>query len=144
GDTLKPASPTDSAIVYPAYYHYTYNAKGLVTDSSLVNADSTIHLIKTKYWDAPYMVNNRYELGRYITPYGNGLSLGNGFTWIYDVSDYRTLLHDTVHLSAGNWQELLDLSFDFIKGIPPRDPISVTNIYPGGDFSYGNTNNPIE
>jgi hypothetical protein len=144
-NTNQPTIPTDSAIVYPPYNNnYRYFANGNNLDSSFVTPDSTIYLIKTPWWDPPYLVTNRYELGRYITPYGNGLSLGNGFTWIYDVSDYRTLLHDTVHLAAGNNQELLDLSFDMIKGIPPRDPISVQNIYKGGGYSYGNPGDPIE
>src|ERR1035441_8984161 len=61
------------------------------------------------------------------------MTLGtNGFTWTEDVSDYATLLHDTVYLSSGNWQELLNVSFEMIKGVPPRDPISVTNIWNGG------------
>jgi len=144
-NTNQPTVATDSAIVYPPYNNnYRYFANGNTLDSSFVGADSTIYLVKTPWWDPPYMVNDRYELGRYITPYGNGLSLGNGFTWIYDVSDYRTLLHDTVHLAAGNNEELLDLSFDMIKGIPPRDPISVQNIYNGGGYSYGNPGDSIE
>ena len=56
-----------------------------------------------------------YEIARYITPYGINLSLGpNGFTWIYDVTDYMPLLTDSVKLAAGNTQELLDLKFIFI------------------------------
>ncbi|MCX6291805.1 MAG: peptide-N-glycosidase F-related protein [Bacteroidetes bacterium] len=144
-DTLNPTVPTDSQLVYPVYYNqYVYDAAGHAIDSAFVTPDSVITLYNTHTWDPPYAVQNRYELGRYITPYGNGLSLGNGFNWVYDVSDYRTLLHDTVHLKSYNQQELLDLSFDMIKGIPPRDPISVQNIYPGGDFVYGSAGNPIE
>src|SRR5205085_11305753 len=65
---------------------------------------------------------------------GNGLNLGNGFTWWYDVSDYRTLLHDSLRLVSGNWQELHDLQFLFIKGIPPRDPVSITNVWNGSFY----------
>jgi hypothetical protein len=85
----------------------------------------------------------RYELARYITPYGNGLSLGSGWTWTFDVSDYRTLLSDSVHLAAGNWQELLDMRFEIIKGTPPRDIISIQNIY-SGSYTYGEPNDPID
>lgn len=144
-DSLHPTTATDTGLVWGTYYNnYIYNSNGQATDSTLVPPDSTVFLTNYQWWDPPYAINNRYELGRFITPYGNNLSLGSGFTWIYDVSDYRTLLHDTVHLTAGNWQELLDLSFDMIKGIPPRDPISVENIYKGGDFVYGSSSNPIE
>ena len=63
-----------------------------------------------EYYGEPFEVVDRYELGRYITPYGINLSLGDdGWTWIYDVTDYLPLLRDSVELECGNWQELLDL-----------------------------------
>lgn len=77
---------------------------------------------------------NRFELGRFITPYGIGLDLGEGWTWIYDVTDFRPLLADSVHLNAGNWQELLDLKFVMIEGTPPRDVVKIENLW-RGDFS---------
>ncbi|NOY05330.1 MAG: T9SS type A sorting domain-containing protein [Chlorobi bacterium] len=73
----------------------------------------------------------RYELGRFITPYGIGLDLGEGWTWVYDVTDFRQLLADSVHLKAGNWQELLDLKFIMIEGTPPRDVIKIENLWRG-------------
>lgn len=76
---------------------------------------------------------DRYELGRFITPYGIGLDLSNGWTWIYDVTDFRPLLSDSVHLTAGNWQELLDMKFVMIGGTPPRDVIKIENLWQG-DF----------
>lgn len=70
------------------------------------------------------------ELARFITPYGIRLDLGpNGFSWIYDVSDYAPLLRAKVDLSAGNGQELLDLKFLFIKGTPPRRVLSVKDLW---------------
>ncbi len=82
-------------------------------------------------------VREPFEIGRFITPYGKRLDLGlNGFTWIYDVTDYEPLLHGTVDLKAGNGQELLDLRFLFIEGIPPRDVVSVRNIWPEGSYTY--------
>lgn len=122
---------------------------GIATDTIIgwpvaVNssADSTIYQSAYDYFNVfPEVI--RYEMARYITPYGNGLSLGNGWTWTFDVSDYVTLLHDSVHLAAGNWQELLDVKFLMIVGTPPRDVISIENIYTG-NFDYGHTNNPIE
>jgi hypothetical protein len=95
------------------------------------------------YYDPPFEINDRYELARYITPYGNGLNLGSGWLWKYDVSDYEPLLHDTVHLNAGNWQELLDLSFDIIKGTPPRNVHDVKNIWTGDIGWTSNTENEL-
>lgn len=136
-DLIHPNIATDTVYVWPAnYYSYLYDNSGQVYDSVFVNADTTIHKLISPYYSAPFEVVNRFELGRYITPYGINLSLGNGWTWTYDVSDYATLLHDSVQLEAGNWQELLDVQFWMIKGIPPRDPIRVTNMW-NGDFWYG-------
>ena len=78
-----------------------------------------------------------YEIARYITPYGINLSLGpNGFTWIYDITDYMGLLRDSVKLSSGNTQELLDLKFVFVKGTPPAEVIKINQIWNNGATSY--------
>lgn len=138
-----PTVPTDTIWAWAMhYYNYTFDASGVATDSTLsAPVDSLTNGTFNYYSYFPQV--KRYELARYITPYGNGLSLGNGWTWTFDVSDYRTLLADSVHLSAGNWQELLDMKFEVIKGTPPRDIISIQNIYTGG-YDYGNANDPID
>ncbi len=82
-----------------------------------------------------------YEIARYITPYGINLSLGpKGFTWVYDVTDYQLLLTDSVKLSAGNTQELLDLKFVFIKGTPPAKVVKINQIWNTGAASYSYKN----
>ncbi|MDD3876255.1 MAG: peptide-N-glycosidase F-related protein [Bacteroidales bacterium] len=138
-----PGLPVDTLNVWLAdYYTYLYNASGIITDSVYVSPDSTMILSYYDYYKKfPQVI--RYELARYITPYGNGLSLGSGWTWTFDVTDYRTLLSDSVHLTAGNWQELLDMRFVMIKGTPPRDVIGIQNLWNGG-FNYGQTADPIE
>ncbi|MEZ4688603.1 MAG: peptide-N-glycosidase F-related protein, partial [Bacteroidia bacterium] len=74
----------------------------------------------------------RFEIGRYITPYGIGLDLGpDGKTWYYDVTDYAPLLHDFVRLQSGNNQELHNLRFLMIKGEPARDVKRIQNVYDG-------------
>ncbi len=141
--TNNPGVATDTLTVWPSYYNnYVYNAQGIATDSSFATPDSTMNLAYYNWYKKfPQII--RYELARYITPYGNGLSLGSGWTWTFDVSDYRTLLADSVHLNAGNWQELLDVKFLMVKGTPPRDPIGVKNLWNGG-FNYGVASDPIE
>ncbi len=80
------------------------------------------------YYQEPFELVNDVEIGRYITPYGIGFDLGpQGFTWIYDVTDYQKYLHGMVDLAAHNTQELIDLKFAFVEGIPARD---VHNIEP--------------
>ncbi len=143
-DTLSQTqTPIDTLTVWPLYYsNYVFNSQGQATDSSLVSPDGNfIQATHYYYTYAPQVI--RYEMARYITPYGNGLSLGNGWTWTFDVSDYRTLLADSVHLSAGNWQELLDLKFVMIKGTPPRKVISLQNLW-NGNFDYGVPADPID
>jgi hypothetical protein len=70
------------------------------------------------------------------------LYLGDGFTWLFDVSDYRTLLTDSIRITAGNWQELLDLKIAFIEGIPTRDVLKVDKLWVGQP-GYG-TPTPID
>lgn len=79
-----------------------------------------------------------FELGSFITPYGKRLEMGGkaGWTWVYDVTDYAPLLKGEVDLKSGNNQELLDMKFIFIEGTPPRDVISVENLYPQGLYKY--------
>ena len=87
------------------------------------------------YWSEPFEVVDRYELSRYITPYGINLTLGpDGWAWVFDVTDYAPLLKDSVELECGNWQELLDLKFAFIEGTPPRDVESVTAFWKGTHY----------
>lgn len=138
-----PGQPTGTIMVWPAgYYRYEFDATGVVIDSSYTTPDSIMYELYYDYYNYfPQVI--RFELARYITPYGNGLSLGNGWTWTFDVSDYRTLLADSVRLAAGNWQELLDMKFLMIKGTPTRDVISIQNLW-NGSFNYGDATNPID
>ena len=81
----------------------------------------TLNQTLRKYY-VPYEVINNAEIARYITPYGIGLDLGpEGFKWIYDVTDYASLLEGQVTFTAGNQQELIDLRFEMIEGTPVRD-----------------------
>jgi hypothetical protein len=133
-DTLNPELPTDTLYVFPPQYSCTFllDSAGYTCDSMLLPPDSVIHLVIHDYYSAPFEVINRYEMLRFITPYGIGLDLGEeGFTWIYDVTDYRPLLKDSVHLTAGNWQELIDIKFLMIDGTPPRQVLKIENVWHG-------------
>ena len=78
-----------------------------------------------------------FELGSFVTPYGLGLDLGKGRTWQWDVTDFQSILKGELKIEAGNNQELLNLSFLFIEGNPPRLPLSVENIWQWGNYKYG-------
>jgi hypothetical protein len=70
-----------------------------------------------------------WRIGTYITPYGINLSLGDGWTWVYDVTDFLPLLKNAVILRDNNGQELLDLKFAFIEGTPVRDVIDIKKVW---------------
>ena len=97
-----------------------------VWDAILVHSDDTLNSLK---------------LGSFITPYGKELRMGGdqGWEWSYDITDYAPYLVDNKKIIIGNNQELLDLKFIFIKGLPPRNVLSVKNIFPIGqdDGHYG-------
>lgn len=134
----------DADINIPAYDEF-----GELTDSLYIEPEVAVNYEDYTYYSEPFEVIDRYELARYITPYGIGLDLGEGFTWTFDLSDYRSLLHDSVRLAAGNWQELLQMELWFIEGTPPRNPTSVTNLWTGykgynTDEAFDENTPPIE
>lgn len=128
-DPQNPLKPTDTLDVWTPYYRYTFDTNGNKSDSLLIG---DIHKIFKKINEIITYPDHkdRYELCRYITPYGNQISPDWKFEWEVDVSDYRPLLVDSVELDGsslyygwipGGWAEHLELTFEFIKGTPPRD-----------------------
>jgi hypothetical protein len=111
----------------PEGYSYVYNPSGQAIDSTFFAGTNQWVNSDLSFYQEPFEIVDRYEIGRFITPYGIGLSLGSkGFTWAYDVTDYAFLLHDMVDLSSGNQQELLDLKFVMIEGTPPAPVVELT------------------
>jgi hypothetical protein len=101
---------------------YEFSSTGAVQTTLPVAYGQQLINDTVVYYEQPYEIIKDVEIARYITPYGINFDLGpNGFCWIYDVTDYQHYLHGLVDLAAHNTQELLDLKFAFIKGIPPRD-----------------------
>jgi len=129
--------PTDTMVVIECNTKIVrYFDGGTVRDSIVRNAAPAI-LQMTNGDHVFYSRIVNFEIGRYITPYGINLSLGEkGFKWVYDVSDYAQLFHDNVTLAAGNQQELIDVTFKMIKGVPPRDVQQLDQIYSVRDGSY--------
>ncbi len=121
---------------WEAGYEYTYDENGEKIDSTYIEPDKTVINDTLFYYQEPFEVLNPYEIGRYITPYGKGLDLGpDGFTWVYDVTDYAPLLKGMVDFSAGNLQELINVKFVFIKGTPAREVKKIDQLW-GPERSY--------
>lgn len=128
---------------------FTYDEDGNELDSTPITGDlTTFTNDDLSYYSAPFEVVNRFELGRFITPYGINLDLEEGWTWVFDVTDYEPLLHGDVELEAGNWQELLDMKFLFIEGTPPREVKRVDAFWKGtynlNSFDDNVTNHTFE
>lgn len=140
GNGIQPAGNT---LGYTGY-SYTYNIDG-TTDSTLISTDLVSYNDTLWYYEESFEVIDRYEIARYITPYGIGLSLGSqGFTWVYDVTDYVGLLQDSVDISNGNQQELIDVKFAFIHGTPMAEVKELTRPWgQSGSKSYGNLDDDI-
>lgn len=113
---------SNAFLAVPSDSENTYDENGTQIGSVSFVGQNSITNQQINYFEEAFEVINNVEIGRFITPYGIQFDLGpNGFTWIYDVTDYQMYLHDLVDLSAHNTQELIDLKFAFIEGIPPRD-----------------------
>jgi hypothetical protein len=108
----------------------TLASNGTVIQSTPSTVTATLTNQTITYYQFPFEEVNDIEIGRYITPYGIGFDLGpQGFTWIYDVTDYQKYLHGAVDLAAHNTQELIDLKFAFVEGIPARDVHDIQPIW---------------
>lgn len=90
-----------------------------------------------------------YELARLMTPYGNYMNVGLfGFnndwsiTHSFDVTDFAPFLKDSVEIRAfyDGWSSGFSVTLDFemIVGTPPRDVISINNLWKGY-YKYENS-----
>jgi len=135
--------PIDIDYVWTNTVSQTFNPQGTVIESFPVVLTETVTNEILDFYAPPFEVVNRFEIGRFITPYGIQLSLGpDGWTWIYDVTDWAPMLKGMVELEAGNWQELLDMKFIFIEGTPPRDVKRIEKVW-SGDFQLSTWDNNI-
>jgi hypothetical protein len=146
-DSLNPALVTDSQFVYTGnYYNYIYSG-GTVTDSVWVAGDGVFYQSFYTGYNV-FEVIEDFELGRVMTPYANGFALNWGRDYVFDVTDYATILKDSlvmrVHYDGYSDGFSASVRFYFIEGTPPRTPLRVRTIYPLRYYEYGITTNPIE
>lgn len=86
-----------------------------------------------------FEIKESLELAKVITPYGGALPQNWTRTFYFDVTDLVPLMHDSVEIRAQyqGWSSGFSVSLEFlmIEGTPPRDVLSVQNLYKGG-FAY--------
>ena len=87
-------------------------------------------------------LNDWFEIGRYVTPYG--VECG----WSFDVTDYRSLLTGEVPLRSyiDTWVQpgwLVNIQFNFISGVPEYPFTTVRNVWNYDYVVYGDTTNPV-
>lgn len=123
----------------------TLSSAGTVINSFPSPVTATLTNQPIVYYEVAFEKINDVEIGRYITPYGIGFDLGpQGFTWIYDVTDYQKYLHGSVDLAAHNTQELIDLKFAFIEGIPARDVHDIQPVWKNWtSYNYADMANDV-
>lgn len=128
----------DDLVIINTYEYYeatpqlVYNGDtGQMIGQIEVQADGSIEVADLEYIRRfPYY----NELVSFVTPYGIGLDLGKGADWYFDMSDYVHLLKGEKRLLmtlGGQWQEDMDLEFQFIVGTPPRDVLQYHQIWQG-------------
>ncbi len=110
-------------------YRY-YDENNVLINTSPVTATDTIEITDLEYWQRNPM---RFEIMSFVTPYGINLDLGpEGKTWIFDLTDFAPLFKGDRRLimnKGGQWQEDMDIKFQFVVGTPTREAIDITNIW---------------
>ncbi|MGB1294738.1 MAG: T9SS type A sorting domain-containing protein [Flavobacteriales bacterium] len=129
GDTLNPLTPTDTIFVFNANYNTsTFDTSGTALDTTWVSATDTFYLDKTGYYTY-FEVIDKIELGRAITPYGGNLSDPWNRQFMFDVTEFASLLKDTTTIQAhySGWSDgfTADIDFHFINGTPPRNIVEL-------------------
>ena len=105
---------------------------GELIEEGTVQPDGEITITDLEY-DRRFPFYN--ELVSFVTPYGIGLDFGmEGESWFFDMTDYMPILQGDKRIImtlGGQWQEDMDLEFQYIVGTPPRDVIQFDQIWQG-------------
>jgi hypothetical protein len=90
-----------------------------------INAGELVHYTKRPM---------EFEIMSFVTPYGINLDFGEeGRTWTFDVTHMGPILKGNKRMyltRGGQWQEDMDIRFEYIEGTPDRNVLDVQNIWP--------------
>lgn len=132
-DSIFPILATDTVYAYEGnYYNYYYDTSGNAVDSIYVGYDSLWYNSNFQYYK-PFEIINHHEIARVITPYAGSYSSSWSFNYLFDITDYSCLLHDSVdiRLHYSGWSDGFTgtLTFKIIEGIPSRKVNKINTIY---------------
>ncbi|MCB9283647.1 MAG: T9SS type A sorting domain-containing protein [Lewinellaceae bacterium] len=117
---------------------------GAVVGTVYVEPEGSIEITTLNYFAKSPA---KFELLSLVTPYGNGLDLGEeGKSFFFDVSDYAPILKGNKRISiemGGQNQEELDIQFWFISGTPEREVLDVQQIWPFRRGWYADIQNDV-
>jgi hypothetical protein len=145
-NSSNPGQATSTRWVYPAgYQDTTYSPTGVPTGTVLVagccTKNQTYTVVKR---GVPVLAP--FELARVITPYANGFALTWLHTWTFDVTDFASLLRDSVLIRVfyDGYSDgfAATVRFECIEGTPHRPVVALHNLWHGG-FPYGKPGDPI-
>lgn len=121
----------DTSIFWEAGDMPVYDESGQQVDVIYIEPEGSLNIETLEYYQR---WPSRIELLSFITPYGNGLDLGEaGKMWEFDVTDFGPVLNGDKFVSiegVGKWSEELDIRFLFIEGTPVRDVLNIRNLWP--------------
>ncbi len=130
---------------WPGGYEYLFDTNGIAVDSFQVSNSGSIAPVYLPYYRRYPM---RFELVSFVTPYGIGLDFGlDGETWVFDITDFSPILTGDKRMTmewGGQWQEEMDIQFEFIVGTPPRDVIDIEQIWRVTKPSYNSISNELD
>lgn len=152
--------PATAANPYPAWGVFPKedaSIRKITMHVTLGSPDS----INTAHWDyLDHIILRRkggkngpelnYELGRMLTPYGSIYNKGWNWKWQVDVTDFATLLRDSVEIvyvhtgyedKTVGWA--LSIDFEILSGPPVVAPLGMIPLW-NKAYKYGDPNEKIE
>ena len=125
------------------FYYYTAGEQPIFDEdynqigTEVIAGEDFIFIQDMNYFSKSPLV---YELMSFVTPYGINLDLGiEGKTWSFDVTEFGPILKGNKRIfmnRGGQWQEDMDIRFEFVEGTPVRDVVNITQLWPVTSSGY--------
>ena len=121
----------DTQFLYAAEDQPIFNEDGIVIGSIPVETEGEIMASDLEHFSKAPMV---FEVMSFVTPYGINLDFGEaGESWTFDVTHLGPILKGNKRFfmsQGGEWQEEMDIWFEFIEGQPTKDVLDIQQVWP--------------